>query len=344
MLARKARDVGSTPTRISMTAHDYILSQLEALKEPTLGDAKPESNGEMVNATFVALMSKKFRKYSVPEKNQVIIRTAIEKNIANNEPIKISWPFGGYKLWRFEEAPEVDWAELFSIMYFVRWLKPVCALYPKGVEFTFWVDEVVIAKMNNIPQTDLDAYQRSFATLLTFIEPWLPKNMKFEEFLERSQYESVDAFEAGLATEMHALSQARAANPQPLSEASIRSIEMNVRLAPEQSKDPVWREKVDLMHYAYYNLQEKQNRLRPSYTMANITAFSTFFEPNVIPIGTTKTSIAKFWVGIGALQRRDDSFIETILSPLQLEKAEVVWEPVSIRGLEGKNFTRIRVI
>ncbi len=327
-----------------MNAQEYISSQLDALKSSLPSSTKPKDNAEMAQAIFTALMSKKFRKFSVPEKNQKIIRTALEKNIADKEPIKISWPFGGYKLWRLEETPEADWAELFTIMYIVRWLKPVCALYPQGVTFTFWVDEVVISKMNNIPQADLDAYQQSFAKLLTFITPYAPANLKFEVFLERSQYESTEVFEAGLAAEMEKLKQVRAANPQPLSDAAIRSIEMNVKVTPEQSKDPLWREKVDLMHYAYYNLQEKQTRVRPSYTTENISAFTVFFEPNVIPIGTTKTSVAKFWVGVGALQKREDSFIETILSPSQLEKAQAAWEPVTIKGLEGKNFTQIRVV
>lgn len=327
-----------------MNAQEYILAQLEALKAPLSSEVQPKDDKEMADAVLRALMSKKFRKFAIPERNQAIIRAAVEMNIAEREPLKISWPFGGYKLWRFEESPEVDWAELFSIMYFVRWLKPVCALYPKGVEFTFWVDEVVIARMNNIPQADLDIYQKSFADLLAFIKPWLPSNCRFEVFLERSQYESNEAFEEGLAVEMEKLKQARATDPKPLSDAARRSIEMNVKLTPEQAKDPLWMEKVDLMHYAYYNLQEQQKRIRPSYTTANITAFTTFFEPNVIPIGTTKTSIAKFWVGVGALQRREDGFIETILSPSQLEKAKAVWEPVEVKGLEGKNFKKIRLV
>lgn len=84
--------------------------------------------------------------------------------------------------------------------------------------------------------------------------------------------------------------------------------------------------------------------MRPSYTTENITAFTSFFEPNVIPIGTTKTSVVKFWVGVGALQKREDSFIETILSPSQIEKSKFVWESTTIKGLEGKNFKKIRVV
>ncbi len=269
---------------------------------------------------------------------------ALEKNITNEEPIKISWPFGGYKLWSLTEAPECDWAELFTIMHIVHWLKPVCALYPKGVVLTFWIDEVVISKMNNIPQSDLDAYQKSFADLLAFIKPYLPTNLQIEIFLERSQYESYSAFEAGLAEEMKKLEEARASDPQSLSDAARRSIEMNVKLSPEQAADPLWREKIDLMHYAYYNLQERQTRIRPSYTAENITVFTTLFEPNVIPIGTTKASIAKFWVGVGALQKRGESYIEIILPPTQIEKVHASWETVRIEGLEGKNFQRIRVV
>lgn len=327
-----------------MNAQEYIVSQLNALRAPFALESKIKNDTEIVDTILKFLFSKKFRKFSIPEKNKAIIRTAIEKNITNKEPIKISWPFGGYKLWRLEETPEVDWAELFSIIYFVRWLKPVCALYPQGVVFTFWFDEVVINKLNNIPQSDLDEYRKSFNNLLKFIESWLPSNMKFESFLERSQYESSEAFEAGLAVEMEKLAQVRAVNPQPLSDKARRSIEMNVKLTPEQAKDPLWREKVDLMHYAYYNLQKKQASARLSYTAENITAFTVFFEPNVIPIGTTKTSIVKFWIGVGALQRRDNSFIETILSTSQLEKANSVWEQVSIEGLGGKNFKKIRIL
>lgn len=326
-----------------MNAHDYITTKLVALKEPVAIDEKPANDGEMAEAIFSYLMSKKFRKYAIPEKNQRIIQEAIAINIKNQEPLKISWPFGGYKLWRLEEAPEADWAELFTIMHIAKWLKPVCSLYQHGVTVTFWIDEVVISRMNNIPQTDLDRYQRSFAHVLTFIEPWLPTGLRFEVFLERSQYESGEAFDTGLAIEMKKLEQEHAANPQPLSEAAIRSIEMNVRATPEQLADPLWREKVDIMHNAYYYLQEKQDRVRPSYTTANITAFSTFFEPNVIPIGSTKTSIAKFWIGVGALQRRSDGLIETILTPSQLEKTPCVWEEITMPKLEGKNFSKIRV-
>jgi hypothetical protein len=327
-----------------MTAEEYIILQLEALKMLPPAGPKPKAGKELADAIWSALMSKKFRKFSVPEKNKAIIRAALEKDIANNEPIKIVWPFGAYKLWRLEEAPEVDWAELFSLMYFIKWLKPVCAMYKRGVDFTFWSDAVVIAQLNNISSEDLASYSKSFEALLDFIKPFSPSNLNFSLFQEGSRYESLQAFQSELAVEVENLRQARVKDPKPLSEAAIRSIEMNVKLAPGQADDPLWREKVDLVHYAYYNLQEHKVHSRMAYITENITAFSVFFEPNVIPIGTTKTSIVRFWVGAGVLEKRGDTFIETVLSPTQIDKVKAHWEPASIDGLEGKNFSRIRVI
>lgn len=329
-----------------MTAKDYILSQLKELSIPVQMESLPKSDTELFEAVIKALMSKKFRKFSIPEKNKIIIQEAVEKNIKNKEPIKITWPFGGYKLWSLAETPEVDWAELFTVIYLAQWLKPVCTMYPQGVVLTFWEDEVVIGKMNNIPQSDLDAYHKSLMQLIAFITPHLPKNLVFDDFQEREQYESRDAFEQELAVEMQKLKEARAKNPQPLSDTAIRAIDLNVRVTPEQAQDPLWREKIDLMHYAYYNLQESKSTTRKSYSTENIVAFTVFFEPNVIPIGSTKTSIVRFWVGVGALQKRGDSFIETILSPSQLEKAQFDWENVEIEGLSeiGKNFHKVRIL
>lgn len=331
-----------------MDAQKYIISQLDALKVPFGVDINPKNDAEMVDAILKFLFSKKFRKFSIPPKNQAIIRAAVEKNVANDEPIEIVFPFGGYKLWRLEETPEADWAELFSIIYFVRWLKPVCAIYPKGVNFTFWLDEVIVSKMNNIPESDVVAYRRSFDAVLDFIKPWVPSNMKLETFLERSRYENYDAFEAELAVEVEKLRLAREKDPKSLSETDRRAIELNVKLAEGQADDSLWREKVDLMHYAYYNLQENNKRVRVPFSNENIVAFTVSLDSdgifNTIPIGSAKTSIVRFWVGVGALQKRNDTFIETILSPSQLEKANSVWEPVTIKGLEGKNFKRIRVL
>lgn len=66
-----------------MNAQEYIFSQLEALKSSPVGVEQPKTSAEMAQAVFRLLMSHKFRKYSVPEKNQKIIFAAVERNIVD---------------------------------------------------------------------------------------------------------------------------------------------------------------------------------------------------------------------------------------------------------------------
>ncbi len=331
-----------------MTPQDYILSQLERLKEPVgVDDLKsaPKDNAAIANHIYRVLMSKKFRKFSVPETSKTNIRTEIIERVARKEPILINCPFGGYKLWRLEETPEADWAEFFSIMYHVRWLKPICDAYPPGVRLLFRFDEVVIEKLSNIPESETQVYRVSFERVLSFLKSFVPHNLQFEIFLERSRYENYETFEKELAAEMKILQAERAKNPRPLSQSEIDMIELNVRPKPEQTDDPEWREKVDLAHIAYYNLQEHKIHPIKHYMDEGIIAFPTMFEaPNLIAVGTTKTSVVKFWVGVGALKKRGDSYIETVLSPSQLKNTAYSWTPVVIDGLEGKNFNRLRII
>ena len=66
--------------------------------------------------------------------------------------------------------------------------------------------------------------------------------------------------------------------------------------------------------------------------------------PSVVSIGTTKSSITKFWVGTGVLEDRDGAYYDRILSPHQIEsmrqtpKSEV---PIDLIPL--KNFSSIDV-
>lgn len=344
-LARKARDVGSIPTRISMDTQAYILSRLERLTEPSVITYVPQNDDELIDFIYKTITSKKFRKVSVPTSHHIRIRNEITSCVQRNAPILIHFPFGGYKLWRLEETPEPDWAELFSTMYYIHWLKPICAVYKPGVHFVYRFDEVIVKKLNNILESETEAYRKSFERIINFISHYKPQNFSFEIFFERSRYASYSEFEKELSVEIEALREEREKSPYTLSPTEIAMIDLNVRLVPGQADDPHWREENDLIHNAYYNLQENKQHQYKHYTQEGIVAFPFIFDStNVVPIGSTKTSTAKFWVGVGALQKRGESYIETILSPSQIAQAETDWESVHIPGLEGKNFSRVRVV
>src|SRR5688572_22417890 len=106
-----------------MTAQEYILSKLNELRQP-LDLPKPQNENEMVDAIYKLVTSKKFRKYSLTEEYAAHIKDSIKENVQNGKPINLTFLGGSYKLWRLDEAPESDWAELFAHMYYTRWTAP----------------------------------------------------------------------------------------------------------------------------------------------------------------------------------------------------------------------------
>ncbi len=322
-----------------MTAQDYIQAKLEDLKKP-LGISKPVGQEELIEAIFKAFTSKKFRKYSLGQEHADHIKSSIAMNVKNNEPIKATLVFGGYKLWRLDETPEVDWAELFSLIYYTNWMKPVCELYEPGVWFDFFSDDVIVPKMNNVSPDDTKIYQASFHKLLEFLKPYQPKNLNMTFNRVGDQYESYEAFELDLEEQMKSLTASLNGNLPVLSDVAIATLDLNVRTTPEQLADPKWHEKVQLMHDSYAQVKGR----RPYYRTPDKLSIMTTPYNGMLSVGTTKDSIMKFWIGVGVLRPNGDDFRQIILSPSQLDKAEFDFEPASINGLEGKNFKKVRII
>ena len=323
-----------------MIAQAYILGQLKNIKAATIPVIDFKSRQELVDFIYKEVMAKKFRKYRVAPDYQKHIYLAIETNVNNNEPIKFAFPFGAYKLWRLEESPLVDWAELFTLIYYSNWLKGVTACYRPGVWFDFSSDDVIVERINNIPSSDTKAYIDSFLALLAFLKPYLPDSLDFTLTKVGSRYTEAE-FAAELLQKMEDMEKINTLST--LTDKQKRMIELNVKLKPGQDSDPRWREKVHLVHYAYLALSKR----RPYYRTGDKIEVFTKAGDNYIAVGTTKTSVVKFWVGVGTLKRLNDGFIEYILSPAQLASSQFTWEQVSFDGLSGKNFNnfnKIRII
>jgi hypothetical protein len=322
-----------------MTAQDYIQTKLDDLKQTT-GVEKPANDEQLAEAIFKAFTSKKFRKYSLGQEHADHIKSSIALNIKNKEPIKATLVFGGYKLWRLEETPEVDWAELFSLIYYTNWMKPVCELYEPGVWFDFFSDDVIVAKMNNVSPDDTKAYQEGFKKLLAFIKQYQPTNLNMTLNRVGDQYDSYEDFEKDLDEQIKAKAASLDGGLPVLDDVAKATLDLNVRTTPEQEVDPQWREKVQLMHDGYAQVTGR----RPYYRQPDKLNIMTTPFNGMLSVGTTKDSIMKFWIGAGILKPKDDSFRQIVMSPNQLKQADFEIENVDFAGLDGKNFKQVRVL
>lgn len=336
---RKTGYVGSSPIRISkMTPKEYILQRLKNLKTKTVDS--PTNQEELINLIFKLLMSKKFRKYSPGPEYTEHILSVIKNNVSKNEPIKINLVFGAYKLWRLEEAPEVDWAELFSLIYYTNWLKQVCSIYKSGLWFDFFSDDVIVERMNNVSSEDTQKYLQGFRKLLEFIKPYIPENLNFTLNRVADQYENQEEFEKDLEESIKKVKEELNGKMPILTPQQKATIELNVKLKPDQANDPFWREKVFIIHEGYARISKR----RPYYRTSDKIMIALTPIVNSLALGTTKTSVVKYWVGAGVLENRGDSFIENILSFKQLASRKIKEERISIEGLNGKNFKQIKIL
>jgi hypothetical protein len=321
-----------------MTVEEYITAELEKLKQPI---AQQDTGATpLEDAIFAKVMSKKFRKVKADQPAIDHAMRAIKTAISAKKPIKLTIHFGGNKLWRLDEAPEIDWGELFSLMFYVNWAKYVASVYEPGVIVEYFSMDVCVERMNNVPREETDQYSAGMKKLFAFAAPFIPKGVQVQYVRYGDLYQSRDEFYKELdAAKQEWLKDHGGKLPQ-LSEAKKAATELNVRLKPGQDKDPEWREKVEWEHQGIFCTRTGEPYMSdPTAILSCPTWYSGY-----VATGSTKRSLAKFWVGVGALERTPTGYNEIILTPKQLQAATFDWEDVRLDGLNGKNFKKIRVL
>jgi hypothetical protein len=319
-----------------MKASQYILNSLNEIKKKRETLLESES---LESAIYRLLLSKKYRKYAINPEYLDHISEVISLAVSKKESIKLTFVFGGYKLWRLPTEPEVDWAELFSLIYYAHWLGRIASIYEPGVWLDFYSDNVVLEIMNNIPKEDTNKYKKSFEKLLQFIKPYLPENLKITLNSVGDQYENYEDFKTELKQSIEKVKSELGGLPKLTPEQRIM-VDLNVKLNPGQDNDQHWREKVFLIHEGYSKISKR----RPYYRQQDKIFVTTKQIKDSIAVGTTKNSIAKFWTGIGVLEEDGESFKDRILSPTQWENFQnsaLRMEKMDLIDL--KNFKQIKI-
>lgn len=320
-----------------MHPKEYILNSLKELNNL---DGITLAPGQTVEDFILkTILSKKFRKYAASEELIEHIKKTIALNIQKQQPINVLFFHGAYKLWRLDAAPHADWAELFALMYFIKWLKPICAVYKPGVWFDIYLDDIILPKINNISMENVETYIKSYLKIHDFLKQYQPKNFKLTLTRNKDMYASMEEFESILKGYVEKL---EATNPK-FTERALEMVALSAQPTVEQLKDPQWKEKVLLVHDAYITMKREQG-----YFFNHPEKILSFTQPlssgMFVAVGSTKKSVAKFWVGKGILEKKGDTYIENILSPSQIEKVkDVPCEKVEMNLIDAQNFKEITI-
>ncbi len=338
LLATQETLVQIQPASHMMTPQEYILSTIKALKAPIVMENIPQ--GKLEDAIYAKVMSKKFRKVKPGEPAVKLTKEAIRLAVTENKPIRIVQMFGGNKLWRFEEAPEIDWAELFSLTYFIQWCRYIASVYEPGVIYEYFSQDISVETMNNVPRAETDKYSKTFKELLDWIHPYIPPQITVSYLRHFEMFNDPQDYYKELEKSKTELFNQNGNKLPELTDIMKAATELNVKLKPGQDDDPEWREKVELEHQAIFMTPTLRRYADDPHI---IWTCPTYFADSVVT-GSTKRSYAKFWAGVGALQKNGDSYAELVLTPKQVETMKFEWQDINIEGISGKNFKKIRIV
>ena len=293
--------------------------------------------GDLEEQIVKLALSKKFRKYSANDTLVRHVKNVVHYCVEHSQPINFTFLHGAYKLWRLSEAPCADWAELFALMYYSKYVKNICEIYKPGVWFDFFVDDWIIDDIDGLTPGEITSYLSSYQKLMDFLRQYQPGNLNMTITPVSSQFVSRQEFEQKFVENENNL------ELPELDRVATRMVELNAKVDDNTKADPKWRERIYRKHNAYLRIKGETG-----YHKDRKDKILVFSQPlpsgTTISLGTTKSSIAKFWVGVGALRQDGESYKEIILSPTQLEAANYEWWDIRIDGLADQNFKRIRVL
>lgn len=313
-----------------MSPTEYIQSRLRACAQwreslPRMTDTERKVYIEQL------IFRKPYRKWKAGDILKSRVPHAVAYTYEHKKPLTFRYWFGGYKLWRLQSAPRIDWAEVFALMYYLEYLAPIAAAHPHGIILQFCSDEYFVEQLNNIPRTDTEAYTASFKELIILISAYLPSSIEIEYTLNRHALGTEELFASEFKKVVDTIrpTWGNRRTPEEL-ERDLASSWLNIRFDSGGSSD-----------LSHFSEREQRDRALESLLLHDalgvfenplivdrhqddsISIFAVSF-PDSLGLGTTKSSMVKFWVGTGVLERDGDSFKERILSHKQYDAARAV--------------------
>lgn len=298
---------------------------------------------------FKQITRKTFRRWKLPDLARARINRVLDYCINNHTPIIFRFRFGGYKLWRLESSPEVDWAEFFTFAHYSRYLAPIIAAHEPGARLVFMSDDAFVEQMNNVPLSNTHAYYVSFLHLCDEFGKYAPGTFKIEMIRHADLYNSPDDLKREFAIKLAEIEGTwrEKQSPEKLQSALDRS-SMNIKwdgvrnltqLSEEEKGQFI--EKSAIMHDAL--LQLPTIRAYADNNPSMIYVFTTPI-PSLVAIGTSRVSVVKFWIGTGVLECRDGIFLDHILSPKQLDRIrQLPSRQIPSNLIPLRNFQTVRV-
>lgn len=310
-------------------------------------DKKILSKSGIEEFIFKKLTTKKFRKYKLQDGLEEKIKNTIKIKVKNNKPIRIIFPQGGYKLWRLPTTPKADWAEFLQISYLLNYVSSIAAAYKPGIEITYFILTLLMEKHDNLTTEEIQKYVDSFQKLINEFSKNLPNNIRITIQRDADLYPRKEYFKE-LERVTPAATKKYDAFPESKKLAYKKMSMLNIKWDGAEDwttlPDPEKEEKIRMSGIYEKAGTSELKKVSEIFTSANNICVFTKAGPLFIGIGSTKSSIAKHWVGFGVLVKKGDSYSAVILTPSQYKDALKMPHAIeNISILDDSNFKEIMV-
>lgn len=325
---------------------EFLVDRLRhrAVYELTQKDKELLQRGNMSEFVVQRLTSGKFRKLKIDESTLENIKKKVSRLVEKDQPIKLTFPFGGYKNHQMPSCPFVDWAEFFVVAYYADYMNQVSRYYRPGVVLEFCSDEVIVEKLDNISKEVTEKYTESFNKMISLFEKYLPTNIKIKLVRVRDQYKSNSDLFAELENNIKNVANNWDSFDNDKKRGRIAMVKLNYVFIDGREWSSLSEEEIDslmrentALHDAYLSLQERRQLVRGE---DKIVIFP-FPINDSITLGSTKYSVAKFWSGYGAVKSVDGRYQDLVLSPDKLHLSN--FEEFVVSGVDLVGFDKIRV-
>lgn len=315
---------------IQQVVNDYINNKL--LKVDNLSK---ELNGSMIDRLF----AKKFRKYSIAPDVKVSVSEKLANIMAKKLPLTFVPSFGGYKHWWCETYPTIDWAEIFNMKFMLEYLSPIFINYTDNkTTIEYESEEIILSELNNVPQSGLDEYTRTFRLACDYFNKMLKNRVELKLSLAREQYKYYNFDKQKLLKRIEEMIPEYTARFESYTtedqERRIQKARTNFKLdgvvdytkLSETQKEELYKQS-RILNEAFLDADfevrgndffEKENNIPLLFSFGLGPGGETWLH-----IGSSHSSMTDFWAGTGILEIREDgSVVERILSRKQYESVK----------------------
>lgn len=311
--------------------------------------------GQQKEKFLERIFLRRYRKYATTQSVRDFVEQRLAGIIDGGLPMTFVPSFGGYKHWWSPTYPTTDWAEVFNIKFLLEYLAPIYNSYVQNeVSISYESEEVILAELNNIPQSGLDAYTKAFREVLRVFQTIIGKKPSLSLVLAREQYEQVGFSKEKLLARISEMlpDYYRRFDSYDAEDQMRRIAKVQTNFRLDGVKDYTHCSEAEVQ-----KLYKASRVLNEAFLDADyeVRGESFFDDASTIPllftfglgpggeawphIGSSASSMVDFWAGMGILEKRENGkIVPRIISKTQYDiiKSELIKVPVT-SALTGEN-------